>query len=105
MRGWVNALVGLFVVALVAAFTVSSIVAVVNTSVALQRSIDGLDDVDFIETVAECDQDDARPCFWPASGVSAIALPSRSSPAWSYDEAVAANTPTEAGRGTINVDP
>ena len=105
MRGWMNALVGLFVVALVAAFTMSSIVAVVNTSVALQRSIDGLDDVDFVEMATECDQDDARPCYWQASGASAIALPTRSTTAWSYDEAVAASSPTMVGQSTTDVNP
>lgn len=63
MRQLLNALVVLFVVTLMAAFVLSSIVSVIAASVALQQSIDTFNDLAYAEIMDECDPFESALCF------------------------------------------
>jgi ABC-type transport system involved in multi-copper enzyme maturation permease subunit len=63
MRPWINVFVVLFVVGLMAAFVLSSIMTVISASTALQQSIDAFDDLAHAEHMDECDPFAAAPCF------------------------------------------
>jgi hypothetical protein len=63
MRQWGSAFVVLIVVVTIAAFTVGSIVTVVNAAVSLQHSVVEIDDLTFAESLGECDELDPYPCL------------------------------------------
>ena len=63
MRQWVNSCVFLFVVMVMAAFVLCSIVSMISASLALQQRIDAFDNLAAAESRNECDPFGSALCF------------------------------------------
>jgi hypothetical protein len=63
MRQWISAIALLVVVACVATFAVGSIIAVIEATNVLQRTVVGVDDSLYAGGMSECDPLELDPCF------------------------------------------
>jgi hypothetical protein len=63
MRQWTSAFLILIVVAMVAAFAVGSIVAVVHANAVLQQGVGPFDDLAYDAAMSECDPFDTISCL------------------------------------------
>ena len=63
MRQWTSAFLILIVVAMVAAFAVGSVVAVVHANAVIQQGITQFDDLAYDAAMSECDPFDTISCI------------------------------------------